>query len=76
MGEQATPAGARHPLKCRGLNCTRDRRSAEGLFRFMSANQACFPIATMAQLLGVSKAGYHAWFRRPPRPMPSSTRHC
>ena len=32
----------------------------------MSANQACFPIATMARVLGVSKAGYHAWVRRPP----------
>jgi putative transposase len=32
----------------------------------MSANQAYFPIATMARVLGVSKAGYHAWLRRPP----------
>ena len=32
----------------------------------MSANQACFPIATMARVLGVSKAGYHAWVHRPP----------
>ncbi len=32
----------------------------------MSANQACFPIATMARVLGVSKAGYHAWIHRPP----------
>ncbi len=24
----------------------------------MSANQACFPIAPMARVLGVSKAGY------------------
>ena len=31
----------------------------------MSANQARFPIATMARVLGVSKAGYHAWLRRP-----------
>ncbi len=31
----------------------------------MSANQACFPIATMARVLGVSKAGYFAWVRRP-----------
>jgi len=27
----------------------------------MSANQACFPIAPMARVLGVSKAGYYAW---------------
>jgi len=32
----------------------------------MSANQACFPIATMARVLGVSKAGYYAWVHRPP----------
>ena len=32
----------------------------------MSANQACFPIATMARVLSVSKAGYYAWVRRPP----------
>ncbi len=31
----------------------------------MSANQACFPIAPMARVLGVSKAGYYAWLRRP-----------
>ena len=31
----------------------------------MSANQASFPIATMARVLGVSKAGYHAWLGRP-----------
>ena len=27
----------------------------------MSANQAAFPIATMARVLGVSRAGYYAW---------------
>lgn len=32
----------------------------------MSANQASFPIATMARVLGVSQAGYHAWRGRPP----------
>jgi putative transposase len=31
----------------------------------MSAHQAIFPIATMARVLGVSKAGYYAWLRRP-----------
>ena len=31
----------------------------------MSANQACFPVATMARVLGVSKAGYYAWVHRP-----------
>ncbi len=32
----------------------------------MSANQASFPIALMARVLGVSKAGNYAWLRRPP----------
>lgn len=32
----------------------------------MSANQAVFPIATMARVLGVSTAGYYAWRRRQP----------
>jgi putative transposase len=32
----------------------------------MSANQACFPVATMARVLGVSKAGYYAWVHRVP----------
>jgi len=31
----------------------------------MSANQAGFPIAAMARVLGVSKAGYYAWLQRP-----------
>jgi putative transposase len=32
----------------------------------MRANQAVFPIAAMARVLGVSTAGYHAWRRREP----------
>ena len=32
----------------------------------MSANQADFPIATMARVLGVSQSGYHAWRQREP----------
>ena len=32
----------------------------------MSTNQACFPIAARARVLGVSKAGYYAWRDRLP----------
>jgi putative transposase len=32
----------------------------------MRANQADFPIATMARVLGVSESGYHAWRQRKP----------
>ena len=32
----------------------------------MSANQAVFPIAAMARVLGVSRAGFYAWTSRPP----------
>lgn len=41
-----------------GLVCSGDRGSAVGDFRFMNANQPDCPIAGMARVLGVSKAGY------------------
>ena len=75
-GEQAAAAGARHPLESRGLVCPGDRHAAVRLFRFMSANQAYFPIAAMARVLGVSKAGYYAWLQRPPSAHAGRTRPC
>src|SRR5260370_8390762 len=62
----ASCVGARDPGKSGGLVRTGDRHDSVRVFRFMSAHQAVFPIATMARVLGVSKAGYYAWLRRSP----------
>jgi putative transposase len=32
----------------------------------MKANQARYPLSTMARLLKVSRSGFHAWMERPP----------
>ena len=49
-----------------GLVRTGDWHDPVRLFGFKSANQACFPVAAMARVLGVSKAGYYAWLHRTP----------
>ncbi|CAH2605850.1 protein of unknown function (plasmid) [Rhodovastum atsumiense] len=58
--------GARYSGKSGSLVRSEGGRDHTRIFRFMTANQAVFPIATMARVIGVSRAGYHAGLRRPP----------
>lgn len=37
-------------------------------FAFIHAEKACFPIAAMCRVLGVTRQGYHAYAKRPPSP--------
>src|SRR5271166_6430090 len=66
QGEQATPAGARDPLKSRGLVRSEDEGGSVEGFRFVSAHRAVYPIAAMCRVLGVSSSGYYAWAKRTP----------
>src|SRR5262249_1647704 len=34
-------------------------------FRFIDAEKASYPVATLCRVLGASRAGYYAWRRRP-----------
>ena len=52
-------------LKGCGLVCSGRARLVE-VFKFMTVNQAVYPVQLMAKVLGVSRSGFYAWQRRAP----------
>jgi putative transposase len=41
-------------------------------FGFIAAEKACFPVAPLCEVLGVSRSGFYAWQARPPAPRTQS----
>jgi putative transposase len=62
---QAPRAGEGDPAKSRGL-LRPGERDPVSAFRLIAAEKASHPIGLLAEVLGVSRSGYHAWERRAP----------